>query len=481
MAKRRGRGRAGQRAARRLLFELPFTVPAPQMIDPDLGIRRFTRRGSEHSYTIDVTLLDTPDHRLIRSGVQLAHRVSDGLGDWYLAAPEWAPLLPEERSVPVDAEGDLPDDLAELTRPLRRRAPLGPVAAVTLERDSYLIRGTPGSKAPTDLAEAVDDVLGWVRDDRITTRRGGVVISRGREVTLEAGPGMDRGQLAHLVRVLEAAGAAPVDRFPTLPERVGAPATGLTDIPQAGRARRGETLDEFCCRLLGDDLRTIVATDLRWRTGGFDSPAPLLDDLRVAHQHLRALSGVLDPSWREAVEEHLAVLLGGDSPEFDLRRHEDDYLSLLDDLVGAARAPRLGDQSGEPAGAALRRLAESHLVVLTTRCDALASDADDADWQAALAAARQFALVAGVAALADGDPGRRLARRAQRLVSRLEPVAAAVAFPVPEQLAAMTPEQAFEAGREVERRVQHVVRTRAKFLGAWPRLRDRLAVKRART
>ena len=472
MAKRHRHRRTGQRATRTLLFELPFTVPAPQLVDPDLGIRRFTRRGRDHSYTVDVTVLDTPDHRLIRSGIMLAHRVSDGLGEWYLSAPTWAPLLPEEHAVPVDAEGDLPEELAGLTRPFRRHAPLGPVAAMTLERDSYLVRGRAGSKAPPEDVESVDDLLGSVRDDRITIRRGGVVISRAREVTLEAAPGMDRGQLGHLITVLQAAGAAAVEGFPPLSERIGAPATGLSDIPHPGHARHGETLDEFCCRLFAGDLRRIIASDLRWRTGRTDSSAALLDDLRAAHQHVRALAGVLDPAWRESIEDHLAVLLA--DGELDVHRHEDHYLSLLDGLVGAARAPRLGDQSGEPAGAVLKRLATAHLVVVVTRCDALSSGAADADWLAALAGARQFALAARVAALAGSGKAQRLARRAEKLVARLEPVAEGAEPPPPGRVLAMSVPQAFAAGQDFQRRLDEVVQQRAKFLARWPRLRERL-------
>ena len=475
MAKRHARRGGGRRQPRSLLFELPFTVPAPEMVDPGLGIRRFTRQGRDHSYTTDVTLLDTPDHRLIRSGVLLAHQVSDGLGEWYLAAPTWAPLLPEEHAVPVDAEGDLPEELAELTRPFRRHAPLGPVAAMTLARDSYLVRGRPGSTpSEEDDERGRDEVLGSVRDDRITIRRGGVVISRSREVTIDAGPAMDGAQLGHLVTVLEAAGAARVEGFPPLPERIGAPATGLTDLPEPNRARRGETLEEFCCRLFAGDLRRIVATDLRWRTGRIDSSAPLLDDLRAAYQHLRALAGVLDPAWREAVEDHLTVLLAGDADELDLHRHEDNYLWLLDGLVGAARAPRLGDQSGEPAKAVLKRLATVHLSIVSTRCDALTDRSADADWQAALAAARQFALVAEVGALAGSRKAQRVARRAGKLAASLEPLAAGAPPITAEQVLGMTAPQAFAAGREVERELQTIALRRADFLGTWPRRRDRI-------
>jgi len=115
-------------SVQQLLFDMPYSAPAPRLISPELGLHNLVvRAGHNAGYTIDVTLLDAPDHRLVRSGVLLAHRVIDGRGEWYLGAPAWAPLLPEERIEPM-SHGDLPEDFADLVRPFRRRATLGPVA-----------------------------------------------------------------------------------------------------------------------------------------------------------------------------------------------------------------------------------------------------------------------------------------------------------------------------------------------------------------
>ncbi len=59
----------GGNAVRPLRFVLPFTAPDPQLVDPEMGIRRFTRMGHDHSYSIDMTIVDTPDHRLVRAGM----------------------------------------------------------------------------------------------------------------------------------------------------------------------------------------------------------------------------------------------------------------------------------------------------------------------------------------------------------------------------------------------------------------------------
>ena len=86
------RGTPGQR-----LYDMPYGSPAPQLINAELGLDHLVARaGHNAGYDIDLTLLDAPDHRLMRSGVLLAHRVLDGRGEWYLGAPDWVPLLPKE-------------------------------------------------------------------------------------------------------------------------------------------------------------------------------------------------------------------------------------------------------------------------------------------------------------------------------------------------------------------------------------------------
>ena len=103
-------------------YDLPYSAAAPRLINPDLGLHNLVARaGHNAAYEIDVTLLDAPDHRLIRSGVLLAHRVLDGRGEWYLTAPDWQPLLPKDR-IELMGHADLPE---ELRRPAPAAAPPG--------------------------------------------------------------------------------------------------------------------------------------------------------------------------------------------------------------------------------------------------------------------------------------------------------------------------------------------------------------------
>lgn len=472
MGGRRRSGDGGD-AVRPLRFVLPFTAPDPQLVDPEVGIRRFTRMGHQHSYSIDVTILDTPDHRLVRAGIMLAHRVSRGLGDWYLAASAWTPPLPGEVTVPVDAGGDLPDELAELVRVFRRLAPLGPVATLSRERVVHLIRG--GDTASDDGESAGPGaVLGSVRDDRVTVRRGGVVISRSREVTLEPEPELSVAQRDHLVTVLQATGGSRVTGFPALAQRLGSPATRPTDIPAPRPRREARTLGEFVSRLLGRHLRRIVEADLRVRTGATTTSHLLVKRLRLLDRDLTGLARLLDPGWHDAVQAHLAVVLAEDPGAVTLWRHEDHYLAALDALVDAVQTPPVGERAGAPAARELKRLRRLLGDEVVARCDVLGVDADDDAWRSAVAAVSAFAPAARVAAVVGGRRARDIARRARRLDSRLARAAARAEVPSPGEVAAMSPPQAFAAGRDVQRRVDDVLRHRAGFVADWPAVRSGL-------
>ncbi len=145
-----------------LRFEVPYTAGAARLINPGLRLASLMPDPArDASYTIDVTLLDAPDHRLIRSGIMLAHRVRDGLGEWYLGATGWQPYFPQEQTEPMGA-GELPQRFADLVRPFRRIGALGPIAALSAERKASV------------LADATGRPLATLRDEKVTVRRGGL-------------------------------------------------------------------------------------------------------------------------------------------------------------------------------------------------------------------------------------------------------------------------------------------------------------------
>ena len=88
---------------------------------------------------------------------------------------------------------DLPEELADMIRPLRRRATLGPVAALICDRREFALRDEDGT------------TLALLRDDKVTVRRGGLTTARYREVLITpVGPGLTDEQVAFLDRALTA-------------------------------------------------------------------------------------------------------------------------------------------------------------------------------------------------------------------------------------------------------------------------------------
>ena len=141
-----------------LYFELAWTAARPVPADLRTTV---AAGGARRTIECKVTLLDSPDHRLLRSGIVVAHRVVDGLGEWYMDAPEWSPWLPVARSVALDAAGELPQDFTCLVRPFLRGATLCPVAALSWERNETILEALDCTK------------LALIRDDRIAVVQSG--------------------------------------------------------------------------------------------------------------------------------------------------------------------------------------------------------------------------------------------------------------------------------------------------------------------
>jgi len=322
------------------------------MINPAIGLHNLVARaGHNAGYDIDLTLLDASDHRLIRSGVLLAHRVLDGRGEWYLGAPDWVPLLPKERIDPM-SHGDLPEELADLVRPFRRRATLGPVAALRCERREFALRDDRGS------------TLALLRDDKVTVRRGGLTTARYREVMLTpVGPGLSEQQDLWLCHVLDQAGATQVEKFPRLVTRLGAPSNGLTDFPRPVPFEPSATFGAFVTTLLSRRLRELLVADLAVRADRPQAARDLAGHAGQLRWDVRALAPVLAGQWLEDLDEELEwvreeasreAVAQQDGPEGErgrlkARLRSERYLALLERLVTAARASRAGESSGRPA------------------------------------------------------------------------------------------------------------------------------------
>lgn len=455
-----------------LRYDMPFPATAPRLINPALGLSTLVGRlGVGSSYTIDVTLLDAPDHRLIRSGVQLAHRVIGERGEWYLAAPAWAPLLPEERTEPM-GHGDLPESLARLIRPFRRRAPLGPVSALSCVRREFEFRDDQGQ------------ARGVLRDDKVTVRRAGVTTARYREVTLTpTGAGLTTEQRQWLSEALTGTGGTWLAEFPPLVNRLGTPATGLTDFPEAEPPAADLPFGTFVARWLAVRLRALVGADLRL-SGTADErtdrvlAAELVAEATRLRNEAEALSGVLDTDWILDLDDELDWVLeaSGDPAGLRTRLRGERYLTILDQLVNAIRAPKVGELSTLPADQVISSVIDNARADAVAAAAHLSPDSDQADWDRlaeCLDAYHRALGLTGIGAPRDDGPVRPAERR------RLEGARAACSVAIDRarraeairtQATEVEPARAFDLGRRYEHQLAELRSERAEFLRRWQKL-----------
>ena len=161
--------------SRNWFFETPWHVQAPELTSTALDLDRVVLLDDPDAGQVRLTVLDTPTERLLHAGVMVAQRVVGGSGEWFVRAPAWGPWLPDGRSGPIASDGDseLPDEVADLVAPFRRRARLGPVIGCTRARARYGILDESGG------------ILAVLTDDRVTVRRGGIATGRFRESTVD--------------------------------------------------------------------------------------------------------------------------------------------------------------------------------------------------------------------------------------------------------------------------------------------------------
>lgn len=489
---------AGQR-----LFDMPYSSQVPSPVRPDLGLTSLVARaGHNAGYDIDLTLLDAADHRMIRTGVLLAHRVLDGRGEWYLGAPDWVPLLPEELIVPM-AQTELPDDLGELVRPFRRGAALTPVAALHCERREFALRIADGRTAAL------------LRDDKVTVRRNGLITARYREVMMTpVGPGLNSVQADWLRQCLTSAGATELDRLPRLVRRLGAPATGPSDLPVPANPAGG-TFGQFITQLLGAGARDLICGDLALIGGRRGAERNLLESVAILRSRLQGLREVLGVEWvTDAVDDldwlvapaedpappvfgsgwpgqppdsdDLAAL-GGPSTLVDTderlpvhgcraRMQSPRYLSLLERLIAAARAPRAGVEASQPAVQAVEALYAATLSRFVRAADRLAVEGMAQTWDAAWTAAQEVTRSAVIRALVDRAQTEKDLERLQPGFDLLERAIDTdrESAGILQSVDALTPADAFEAGRRYEQGRECARRLRSDFVTRWAKIRRKL-------
>jgi hypothetical protein len=217
-----------------------------------------------------------------------------------------------------------------------------------------------------------------------------------------------------------------------------------------------------------------VRCDLALRAGDGDALARLASEAAALRGELSGLSPGLDPAWAEDLTDDLDWLVGVMSDaalqvQAGARAAplgSERYLSVLERLVGAARSPRLVVDGAEPTSEVLSRLIEVETRRLREVADPLRADATDAAWDQVRQGVDRLRGLARVAApVLPEESAAALA-----LLRKPAPLLAAVqlgAPPTVPEVAAMSPAEAFEAGRDHERARQQHRRARQDFVERW--------------
>lgn len=420
-------------------FRLPVGAGAPPLVSEAVGIERIVAHPAG-SYEIIVSVLDSVDARLLRAGITVAHRRRDGAGEWYVAAPTW-PGLPNEVTYELDSSGELPSEVRHKLQLFLRQAPIAPFATMECRRREYTLRGADG-----DVVE--------IRDDVITILRGDQVRSTTREITMTPLVPLTGQQRDFIQSAMAAIDAVALERQPTLQQRIGPPATGLTSFREPAGIQPGMTLEEFVSEVFLIHLHRLLHSEL------VDDARLTREELESVLRDLRGLSSVLEPSWRADFE--------GDVKALPSATEEDRgaiLVRIMDALVSGVRAPKLGDVGGEPAREVLFARTEQALLILFDRCRALDADSSDDAWYAALRSAEQLDAAAAILDPLFKKPLRKARKELQQILRDLR---MSVAAPEDIELVGLSAEEAFNLGRDVEHAKWTLERARARFVEEWP-------------
>jgi CHAD domain-containing protein len=357
---------------------------------------------------LQATYYDTVDLRLIRWGVTVRHRTGDEGGPvWTVkvpAPPKGQGLRRRELNF-GGGPGAVPDEVLDLLRGFIRHATLAPVAKLATQRQRAQVRDGDGSP----LLEVSDDVVS-VLDNR-------QVAARFREVEVQ---GDASEELLHgVVDRLREAGAAPGDSAPKLVWALGTRAAAPPEVELVALRKESSGADV---------VRAAIATAVT-RLLQHDIGARLGEDAEDVHQarvatrrlrsDLRTFRDLVQPEWGTFIREELHWLAGHlgavrDTdvllerlnaqlerlPEQDRRagvallrrliadreaaRHElhaamksGRYVDLVEELVHAARLPKLLPQADRPARKVLPGLVRKPWKQLAAAVDALGKQPED--------------------------------------------------------------------------------------------------------
>jgi CHAD domain-containing protein len=486
---------------REIKLTLPgrFTMPALSLNGDPLDF------ASLPDQQLRATYYDTADLRMARNGVTLRYRTGE------TEAPRWTLKLPV-------GSRDAELERSELNFEAPRREPPLEVRSLV----TAFIRGEPLTAVATLRTRrrrtqliADDEPIAEVADDEVSVVEGRRVVSRFRELEVEAlTDGIDLRPLADQLR---AAGATEAEPIPKVVRALGSRATAPPEIAPKPVPADGRLADVVAASI-ADALTRLVRNDPLARLGDPEGVHQLRVAVRRLRSDLRTLGDAVDPRWREEIEPRLRAVADAAAdvrdadvmamrlrserngstaalaPLFETLERQrasarerlkatldgEAYVALLNDLAAATVEPPAGPADAAAADA-LASLVLGAWDRLQRRADALDDDSPTEQFHRArigVKRARYAAELAarsldGKAADGAGTLGSKLAGL-QDLLGEVQDAAVAESL-IRDTLSARGAgaRYAFEAGRLVERLRSRADDARRAFLEAWPEVRRR--------
>ena len=315
-----------------------------------------------------------------------------------------------------------------------------------------------------------------VADEKVTINRSGITTSRYRQIEITPTSRLTGQQREFLLSAGAAVGATVVERFPSVRQRIGTPATGLSSFPKPHPIPADATLEELVTAVFTAHLDRIVRAVLDRLASDPDDVGHLNYLLWQFGRDLRGLASVLEPTWRQQTENALTGLPFATAGEIAA-----PVLDVVEALIVAVRAPLLGDLARRPASRLLFQKAEQATFILADRCRALTVESPDDAWLGALRSAEQLEVVLTVSAPLMPKERRKMAARLGEVIEALRSASLGSFVGEPE-LDGLGVHQAYQLGRETERKRAEVALVRADFVRQWPErfIEARKLVQRAR-
>jgi CHAD domain-containing protein len=414
------------------LFRLPDLAAA------DNPVMRAKRQVTRH---LSAVYHDTGDLRLARWGVTLRRCEGGDEAGWRLElGVESQPGVLEEAHLPLTAggPGEIPAELSGLVVAFTRNATVRALAELRTERTPYVLFDREGRA----IAELVDDTVSVLDGEHIAARF--------REVTLRALVG--EVDLDAIERSLVSAGAV-AGTSPTTATALGPVTQEPPDVPEPQIVGPQDPAGAAVTAHIRRHARAFLTQDVRVRRDLPDS----VHQMRVAARRLRSglkvFEPMLDEQWAEALRAELGWIAGelGVSRDTEVLQeridhHADEvgedfgpliravvdpalsqrwrdardhalgamssqrYRDFLEQLVDAARAPRMNESAQQPAQDVLPALVDKAWNKLRKEVKQLELDGEAHPWHEARIRAKKARYAAEAVAPVMGEHVKRFAK-----------------------------------------------------------------------